>query len=150
MNRKAITPVIAVVLLLMMTVAAAGAAFFWMTTIQSRIQGQIGTQASESASQNRQVQIISVECANHTINRVNVTIQNVGSLLIDSGTTAITVTDTEGKVVATNTSTMSDILSQEGITTIQFITTSFLPNTTYGIKITLPGGAEQTGVCKSK
>jgi len=39
MNRKGITPIIAVILLLMMTVAAAGAAFFWLTRIQGELQG---------------------------------------------------------------------------------------------------------------
>jgi len=39
MNKKGITPIIAVILLLMMTVAGAGAAFFWFVRIQSEMQG---------------------------------------------------------------------------------------------------------------
>jgi flagellin-like protein len=50
MNKKGLTPVIAVVLLLMMTVAAAGAAFFWFVRIQSEMQG--GTESySEQLSE---------------------------------------------------------------------------------------------------
>jgi len=45
MNKKGLTPIIAVILLLMMTVAAAGAAFFWFTRIQSELQG--GTESYE-------------------------------------------------------------------------------------------------------
>ncbi len=150
MNKKAITPVIAVVLLLMMTVAAAGAAFFWITTIQSRIQGQIGTQTTESTGQARQFQIISAECSNASPNLINVTIQNVGNLQIDAGTTAITVTDNLGQVIATNISTMESALEKGDITTIRFATEALTSGKTYGLKITLPGGAEQTTVCISK
>jgi flagellin-like protein len=150
MNKKGITPVIAVVLLLMMTVAAAGAAFFWITTIQSRIQGQIGTQTTESSAQNRQFQIISSECSNDIPNLINVTIQNVGSMQIDAGTTAITITDNQGKVITTNISTMPSVLQKGEIVTIDFITLNLTQNRTWGLKITLPGGAEQTSVCISK
>ncbi|MDY6770904.1 MAG: archaellin/type IV pilin N-terminal domain-containing protein [Candidatus Nanohaloarchaea archaeon] len=38
MDRKGITPVIAVVLLLMMTVAAAGGAYAWLTQLQNQFQ----------------------------------------------------------------------------------------------------------------
>ncbi|MBT4114378.1 hypothetical protein HOE41_01905 [Candidatus Woesearchaeota archaeon] len=50
MNKKGLTPVIAIILLLMMTVAAAGAAFFWFVRIQSEMQG--GTESySEQLSE---------------------------------------------------------------------------------------------------
>ena len=39
LNKKAISPIIAVILLLMMTVAVAGAAFFWLSRIQGQLQG---------------------------------------------------------------------------------------------------------------
>ncbi len=151
MNRKGITPIIAVVLLLMMTVAAAGAAFFWITTIQSRLQGQIGTQAAKSAETTKQVRIISSECGHTTPVSINVTIQNVGDLTIDSGAIAIVVSDVEGKVIDTNTSTMSSNLESNMITTLRFWTGEPLDqNKTFGVKVTLPGGSEQTGTCIAK
>ncbi|RLG14559.1 MAG: hypothetical protein DRN66_01690 [Candidatus Nanohalarchaeota archaeon] len=43
-NRKAVTPVIAVVLLLMMTVAVGGVAFMWITKMQKGMQDDITEQ----------------------------------------------------------------------------------------------------------
>ena len=151
MNRKAITPVIAVVLLLMMTVAAAGAAFFWITTIQSRIQGQVGTQAAQSAASTKQFRIISAQCGHTAPVRINVTIQNVGELTIDQGLTAITISDAEARIIATNTSELSNTLTTNAIADLVFyINTPLTQNKTYGVKITLPGGAEQTSTCVAK
>jgi len=39
MNKRGVTPIIAVILLMMMTVAAAGAAFFWIVRVQSSLTG---------------------------------------------------------------------------------------------------------------
>ncbi len=151
MNRKAITPVIAVVLLLMMTVAAAGAAFFWITTIQSRIQGQVGTQAAQSAASSRSINIISATCGHTPPVSINVTLQNVGQLTVDSGPTAITVNDPEAAVIDTNTSNLEANLDADNIVKLQFwIGTALTQNKTYGIKVTLPGGSEQTATCKAK
>ena len=38
-NKKGVTPIIAIILLMMMTVAAAGAAFFWIVRVQSTLTG---------------------------------------------------------------------------------------------------------------
>jgi flagellin-like protein len=148
-NRKAITPVIAVVLLLMMTVAAAGAAFFWMTTIQSRIQGQIGTQVSETTlTSTTSLNVINVIC-NTSPGAINVTLQNTGSNTISSGTTAMTLTDTQDKVLKTVTSSLLSSLSQNEIITMNYSLEGSIMTVddTYGIKITMPGGAEQTSDC---
>ncbi|MFA5405803.1 MAG: archaellin/type IV pilin N-terminal domain-containing protein [Candidatus Nanoarchaeia archaeon] len=151
MNRKGITPVIAVVLLLMMTVAAAGAAFFWITTIQSRIQGQVGTQADQSAASAKQFSIISAICTHATPVQINVTLQNVGELTIDSGATAVTVTDAEANTISTNTSILSSNLDADQIIELTFyIGTNLTQNRTYGIKITVPGGAIQTSTCRAR
>lgn len=45
LNKKGLTPVIAVILLLMMTVAVAGAAFYWLVKIQGSMQS--GTESYE-------------------------------------------------------------------------------------------------------
>jgi flagellin-like protein len=47
MNKKGITPIIAVVLLLMMTVAAAGAAFYWLTRMQQQAQSGVTGQQQQ-------------------------------------------------------------------------------------------------------
>ena len=60
MNKKGITPVIAVILLMMMTVAAAGAAFFWFVRIQGELQsgGEAYTaELSETINSNVYIQI---------------------------------------------------------------------------------------------
>jgi len=134
----------------MMTVAAAGAAFFWITTIQSRIQGQVGTQAASSASSSRQFKVLGSKCGYVIPVSINVTIQNVGELIIDSGATAVTVSDAEARIISTNTSILAANLEANGITDINFfIGTNLTQNKTYGIKVTLPGGAEQTSTCKA-
>ncbi len=149
MNRKAITPVIAVVLLLMMTVAAAGAAFFWMTTIQSRIQGQIGTQVSTNTKQTTtSLNVISLIC-NASSNSINMTLQNTGTSTIENGTIAITIIDDQDRVKTTVASNLNGNFDQNQIITInQTIGSNILVgNNTYGVKITLPGGIDGTSDC---
>jgi len=152
MNRKAITPVIAVVLLLMMTVAAAGAAFFWMTTIQSRIQGQIGTQVGTTTTQtSTSLNMISLICnISGTTDTLNITIQNTGTSTIERGTSAITITDTRDRVLKVAQTQLSNNFDQNQIDTLNIdLGTAgiMLENNTYGIKITLPGGVEGTSDC---
>ncbi len=147
--RKGITPIIAVVLLLMMTVAAAGAAFFWMTTIQSRIQGQIGTQVSTTTTQtSTSLNMISVIC-NSTSNAINITMQNTGTTTIESGVAAITISDNNNRVLKVVTTTLDSNFDQNDIRNLNVnIGSSVITqNNTYGIKITLPGGVEGTSDC---
>ena len=150
--RKAITPVIAVVLLLMMTVAAAGAAFFWITTIQSRIQGQIGTQVGTTTTQtSTSLNMISLICnISGTTDTLNITIQNTGTSTIERGTSAITITDTRDRVLKVAQTQLSNNFDQNQIDTLNIdLGTAgiMLENNTYGIKITLPGGVEGTSDC---
>ena len=149
MNRRAITPIIAVVLLLMMTVAAAGAAYFWITTIQSRIQGQIGTQVSEStATSSKLINIISAVCANGSPSAINVTIQNTGTTSIPAGSVALTIADDQSRNLGTNVTELLSPITSNSITTLRFyISAALTSGSTYGIKITVPGGSEQTTDC---
>ena len=151
MNRKAITPVIAVVLLLMMTVAAAGAAFFWMTTIQSRIQGQIGTQVSTTTTQTgTSLNMISLICnISGADNDINITLQNTGTSTIESGTVALTISDQQDRVLKVKTATLENNFDQNQIITLAIteIGDIMTQNSTYGIKVTLPGGVEGTSDC---
>jgi len=153
-NRKAITPVIATVLLLMMTVAAAGAAFFWMTTIQSRIQGQIGTQVSTTTTQTgTSLNMVSLICdADVTGDKINITMQNTGTSTIESGTAALTIIDEQDRVKKVTTTNLAGNLGQNQIITLEVSIGSSVmsQNDTYGIKITLPGGIEGTSDCKAQ
>ncbi len=154
MSRKAITPVIAVVLLLMMTVAAAGAAFFWMTTIQSRIQGQIGTQVSITTTQtSTSLKIITVICnISGTTDVLNITMQNTGTNTIESGPVAITLMDSRNRVLKVATSTLDSNFDQNEIITLNVDLGSKImtENKTYGVKVTLPGGIEGTTDCPAQ
>jgi len=153
LGKKGITPIIAVVLSLMMTVAAAGAAYFWMTTIQSRIQSQIGSQVVGGATtQYGALKIISTSCINSSPNDViNITIQNTGTQSISSGTTSIVLSDITGAVLTTVT-TSTDALGVNELTTIQVNDSDGLINTSsiYGVKITMPGGYDQEDSCVGK
>ncbi|MFA5405802.1 MAG: archaellin/type IV pilin N-terminal domain-containing protein [Candidatus Nanoarchaeia archaeon] len=151
MNRKAITPVIAVVLLLMMTVAAAGAAFFWMNTIQGRIQGQIGTQVTTTNKQTgTSLNFVALIC-DTTNDSLNITLQNTGTHTIETGTVAVTVTDSQDRVLQVITTTLASNFDQDQITTLVVPDVTIMTeNTTYGIKVTLPGGVEGTSDCKAR
>ncbi len=64
-NKKGITPVIAVILLLMMTVAAAGAAFYWLVKIQGQMQG--GTEQYEERSFERMASTVAIIAVNYNL-----------------------------------------------------------------------------------
>ncbi|MEM2874140.1 MAG: archaellin/type IV pilin N-terminal domain-containing protein [Candidatus Nanoarchaeia archaeon] len=79
MNKKGITPIIAIILLLMMTVAVAGAAFFWLSRIQNQLQGGVesfqGTLLTQVASA---VDVVDADY-NDTANELTIFLQNTGS-----------------------------------------------------------------------
>lgn len=152
LGKKGITPIIAVVLLLMMTVAAAGAAYFWMTTIQSRIQSQIGSQVVGGATtQYGALKIISTSCINSSPDVINITIQNTGTQSISAGTTSIVLSDITGAVLTTVTKE-TDALGVNELTTIEVEVGDGLINTSsiYGVKVTMPGGYDQEDSCVGK
>jgi len=60
-NKKGITPVIAVVLLMMMTVAAAGAAYIWILSVQSTVQTDTSDFISDTLER-KDFLISDVEC----------------------------------------------------------------------------------------
>jgi len=151
MSRKAITPVIAVVLLLMMTVAAAGAAFFWITTIQSRIQGQIGTQAGTTIKQtSTSLNFVALICnLTGSNNIVNITLQNTGTQTIEIGTVGVVITDDQNRVLKIATTELTSNFDQDQIITLALTDLGdvFIENETYGVKVTMPGGVEGTSDC---
>ncbi len=150
MNKKGITPIIAVVLLLMMTVAAAGAAFFWITTIQSRIQGQIGTQVSTTTTQTGAgLNIIALICNATSPATISLTLQNTGTSTILNGTSALTITDNQNRVIKVVPVDPTGNFNQNEIRTVSAPTGTgvLIQNSTYGVKITMPGGIEGTSDC---
>ncbi|MEM4714082.1 MAG: archaellin/type IV pilin N-terminal domain-containing protein [Candidatus Nanoarchaeia archaeon] len=96
LNKKGITPIIAIILLLMMTVAVAGAAFFWLSRIQSQLQGGIesyqGTMMTQVASK---VDVIAANYKNES-GQENLTIifQNTGNTKISISNTSTYPTTT--------------------------------------------------------
>ncbi len=147
MNKRGITPIIAVVLLLMMTVAAAGAAYFWLTTIQTRIQAQIGTKITESTSTSfANVNVIDALC-NSPGQTVNVTIMNTATTATGSGTAVLTLTNNQNAVIASKTTTVTSIASNSVMRVNFSEITGLNAGSVYGIKVTLPGGIEQTVDC---
>lgn len=81
LNRKGITPVIAIVLLLMMTVAAAGLAYEFIMDMSAKQTEAIGEQVGAQSDKMRtNLQILQVQ--NGTGNNLTFMIKNVGSLAV--------------------------------------------------------------------
>lgn len=160
MNKKGITPVIAIVLLLMMTVAAAAAAYFWMTSIQGTIQTGISSQAEELLGKTiRDVTIIFEEC-NSTTDWLEVIIQNTGTSDLQAGEWRLILKDPTGRAkgYASNTTTSKfvansyldlvfdtsanyDMLNDTDL----FIATG---DDTYSVYLAGPEGVEGSTTCK--
>ena len=88
MNKKGITPVIAIVLLLMMTVSSAAAAYYWMTTIQSNLQQQAqGAISSTGLSGGYQISALSggITCESGASGNIKAYVTNTGSNDISAG-----------------------------------------------------------------
>jgi len=91
LNKKGISPVIAIILLLMMTVAVAGAAFFWLSRIQNQLQGGVesfqGTVFTQIASA---VDVVDADYVNaSSTENLTIFFQNTGNTKIpisNSGT----------------------------------------------------------------
>jgi len=151
MNRKGITPVIAVVLLLMMTVAAAGAAFFWMTTIQSRIQGQIGTQVTTTSAQtSASINFLATIC-NASSGDLNITLQNTGTTTIENGTVGVILSDDQDRVLKVGNIGLGSNFDQNNIITLNIDGFDVITeNETYGVKVALPGGVITTTDCTAQ
>lgn len=87
LNRKGITPIIAIILLLMMTVAAAGASFYWLIKIQGELQG--GTSQFQEQTFDRISSSVNWEGADY-----NKTIDLLTISLLNTGTTKIPIDNT--------------------------------------------------------
>ena len=78
-NKKGITPIIAIILVVMITVAAAGAMFFWLTRIQN--QGQGAVESSQSVLLERVAICADIPSMtfNTFTNKSRLAVQNCGS-----------------------------------------------------------------------
>lgn len=105
MNKKGITPIIAVILLLMMTVAAAGAAFYWLTKMQGQMQG--GAEQYEEKSFERMASTVGIIAVNYnqTSEILGLYLQNVGTTTIPLAnstadpTTTMKLADADGTII---------------------------------------------------
>jgi flagellin-like protein len=91
MNKKGITPLIAVVLLLMMTVAAAGAAFYWLTRMQQQAQSGVQGQQQQIVEEaSASLAIVSQDYNKGTTSQnISVDVQNTGGRSISLSNTSI-------------------------------------------------------------
>ncbi len=134
-NKKGITPVIAVVLLMMMTVAAAGAAYFWIVGVQSSIQSDTENFIGE-VLESQEFEIIDTVC---DYNATDVTNGSVRVVIYNSGKTAYEEADTRifllnSTTGTTNQSIQVDPTSVEKQKTLEII----------GYGLTIPASSEWT------
>jgi flagellin-like protein len=96
LNKKGISPVIAIILLLMMTVAVAGAAFFWLSRIQNQLQGGVESfQGTIFTQISAAVDVVDADYINASGNE-NLTIffQNTGNTKVPVSNSAVFPTTT--------------------------------------------------------
>ena len=102
-NKKGLTPIIAVILLMMMTVAAAGAGFFWFVRIQGELQSggeNYATDLGETINSN--LYIVNSEYDSGDLKLI---VRNTGGVNIpvnkglDSPTTSIILNQGDGQVI---------------------------------------------------
>jgi len=102
-NKKGVTPIIAIILLMMMTVAAAGAAFFWIVRVQSTLTG--GTEQHidtvfGNIGATAEFRDMSVDNAGLNL---TFTLRNTGSVpfTVDYNDTTLTLKKLDGTIICT-------------------------------------------------
>jgi len=102
-NKKGLTPIIAVILLMMMTVAAAGAGFFWFVRIQGELQSGGENYALDLGETiNSNIDIVS---SDYQIGDLKLIVRNTGGVDIpvnkgiDSPTTSLLLNEGNGDVI---------------------------------------------------
>ncbi len=151
MNKKGITPVIAIVLLLMMTVSSAAAAYYWMTTIQANLQQQAqGAISSTGLGGGYQITALSggITC-NATDDTIQVFITNTGANTIPSGRWYAFVKDSVGASIGTWENSSVPQLGSGNTMNINFTTSSgdLQTSTQYTVQINSPKGTTATTAC---
>ena len=134
MNKKGITPIIAVVLLLMMTVAAAGAAFYWLTRMQ---------QQAQSGVSGAQQQLIEESSASMAV------ISQAYTDTVDSEALAVDIQNTGGRTISIAAEDIIGVLEDGDGNTVcsSGLLNGSLFNCTSGCTSTLsPGSVEQLDI----
>jgi len=102
-NKRGVTPIIAVILLMMMTVAAAGAAFFWIVRVQSTLTG--GTEQHVDTVLTNIGSSAEFRDMSVTANGLNLTfnLRNTGSVpfTVDYNDTVLTLKKLDGTIICT-------------------------------------------------
>lgn len=120
MDRKSVSPIIAIVLLLMMTVAVAGAVYFWLTGTQSRMQKAAGGQVEKmTKAAGYSFEIVYSECYNVSEDAsVEVRIRNTGTSKIKSGTEVLATLSKGGTNIGQDNETIDNTLDSNDLSGI--------------------------------
>ncbi|UCD04344.1 MAG: hypothetical protein JSW73_01755 [Candidatus Woesearchaeota archaeon] len=98
MNRKGITPLVAIILLMMITVAAGGAAYYWLDDLQEKTQAVVSLRherlireataslASISKSFDRSNEILELDVENNGRISVSANAEEIIGIIIDKST----------------------------------------------------------------
>ena len=119
MNKRGVTPIIAVILLMMMTVAAAGAAFFWIVRVQSTLTG--GTEQhvdTTIANVGSMAELAEVDYLNSS-SQMKFVVRNLGSIpfTLTNSSTIMSLRAANGTMICNsdwNTATLMECTTANG------------------------------------
>ena len=133
MNKRAVSPVIAVLLLVVIAVAAAIITYVWLT-------GYIGTLQQQSGTQQLQERL-KIEGVKVTGGTVTIYVRNIGDIKVNI--TSAYLMDTNGTVLAANTGVSKDLDAGKSTTvTVDISSISLTNGRTYIVKVTTERGTE--------
>ena len=146
--KKSITPIVAMIILLLMTVTAAGATYYWMTNVQTRIQEDVQSSVLEGfTSELTTFTIVSSTC-DASNDDITVVLLNTGTRDIDSGSMIVSLTSNAGvtldSVIKGDFSGLASGVASEFTVSSAY---NIVSGTSYGIKVTVPGGTSMTDSC---
>jgi len=155
LNRKGITPIIAIVLLLMITVAVAGTVSFWLSSVQKGAQGEIEQSTEIITSQTQQAITISFIRCEESTNTISIVVKNAGTRPIEEGPVELTVSDQDGieNLAYGTTDSPWTTLEVDLTESVDFDGANLSPaftlvdDTSYQLRIAVPGGATTSIVC---
>jgi flagellin-like protein len=147
MNKKAITPIIALVLLLMLTIIAVASAYYFFAISQRRIQASIAAQIEAQLRKTIPSAKIAGLRALHS-GFTYVYIQNLGSEEIPSLNLTVSVVDEEGVIIGTQLLSLPQIPPNE-IREVVARPVSYLEEgKKVKVRVSLPYGVEISDVAK--
>jgi len=133
MNKRAVSPVIAVLLLVVIAVAAAIITYVWLT-------GYIGTLQQQSGTQQVQERL-KIEGVKISGNTITIYVRNIGDVKVNI--TSAYLLDTDGNVLAVNTTGSKSLDAGKSTTaTVDISGVSLTNGRTYIVKVTTERGTE--------